>query len=165
MSRFLGRCGLCFVFTLLLMSSASAQRVRPRRAASSVRPHIGAHLLYNFDAEDFGLGVQFSYPVARHLELYPSFDYYFQSPGTLWQLNGDVKYKFRDEHNWPYVGGGLAIKHASAFGFSNSDVGVNLLAGWETLIGQWIHPYGEARLTLDGGTAFQIDAGLNITVR
>ncbi len=133
-------------------------------AAHAQRPHIGGHVLYNFDVEEFGIGAQFSYPVARKLEFYPSFDYYFVDPGSLWQLNADLKYKLREEHNWFYVGGGLAIARASIGGFDDTDVGANAFAGWETLIGQKVHPYIEGRLTLGDGSSFQIAGGLNITI-
>ena len=133
-------------------------------AAQAQRPHIGGHLLYNFEVEEFGIGAQFSYPIARKLEIYPSFDYYFVDPGSLWQLNADLKYKLREEHNWFYVGGGLAMGRASFGNFSNTDVGANLIGGWETLIGQRVHPYLEGRLTISEETAFQIAGGLNITM-
>jgi hypothetical protein len=133
-------------------------------AAHAQRPHIGGHLLYNFDVEEFGIGAQFSIPVARRLEFYPSFDYYFVDPGSLWQLNGDLKYKLREQHNWFYVGGGIGIARASINDFDDTDVGVNLLGGWETLIGQRVHPYLEGRLTLRDDTSFQLAGGLNITI-
>ena len=47
------------------------------------RPHIAAHLSYNFKAEEFGIGPQLYVPVARHFEVYPSFDYYFVDNGSL----------------------------------------------------------------------------------
>ena len=133
-------------------------------AAHAQRPHIGGHLLYNFDVEEFGLGVQFSLPVARRLEVYPSFEYYFVDPGSLWQLNGDLKYKLREEHNWFYLGGGVGIARRSVGNFDDTDVGANLFGGWETLIGQKIHPYLEGRLTLADDTRFQLAGGLNITI-
>jgi hypothetical protein len=133
-------------------------------AAHAQRPHIGGHLLYNFEVEEFGIGAQFSYPVSRKLEFYPSFDYYFVDPGSLWQLNADLKYKLREEHNWFYVGGGLAIGRASIGNFDDTDVGANLIGGWETLIGQRVHPYLEGRLTLADETAFQLAGGINITI-
>jgi hypothetical protein len=133
-------------------------------AAHAQRAHFGGHLLYNFDVEEFGIGAQFSYPVARRLELYPSFDYYFVDPGSLWQLNGDLKYKLREEHNWFYLGGGIAVTRRSVGDFDNTDVGANLIGGWETLIGQRVHPYLEGRLTLSEETSFQFAGGLNITI-
>ena len=153
MLRSLRRLILCAAAVTALSSAAEAQR-----------PHIGGHLLYNFDVEDFGIGAQFSYPVARRLEIYPSFDYYFVGEGSLWQLNGDLKYKLREEHNWFYLGAGIAIARASFAGASNSDVGANLFGGWETLIGQRVHPYLEGRVTLSDESSVQVAGGVNITI-
>ena len=133
-------------------------------AAHAQRPHIGGHLLYNFEVEEFGIGAQFSYPFSRRLEFYPSFDYFFVDPGSLWQLNADLKYKLREEHNWFYVGGGLGILRRSVGDFDNTDVGANVIGGWETLIGQRVHPYLEGRLTISDETLFQIAGGINITI-
>jgi hypothetical protein len=132
--------------------------------AHAQRPHFGAHVSYNFDADEFGIGPQFYVPVARHLEFYPSFDYYFVDPGSLWQLNGDLKFKSREEHNWFYLGAGVAVSRASFGGFHNTDVGANLLGGLETLIWKKVHPYLEGRLTLRDNTVFQLAAGFNITI-
>lgn len=149
----LRRIGLALLVPLVFGSVAQAQR-----------PHIGAHLSYNFDAEKFGIGAQFSYPVARRIEIYPSFDYYFVDAGSLWQLNGDFKYNLREEHNWFYLGAGLAVARASVGGFSDTNIGANLLGGLETLIWKKVHPYLEGRLTLSDNTAFQLAGGLNITI-
>jgi hypothetical protein len=78
-------------------------------AAHAQRPHIGGHLLYNFDVEEFGIGAQFSYPVSRKLEFYPSFDYYFVDPGSLWQLNADLKYKLSSMWGAGWESGGRAL--------------------------------------------------------
>jgi hypothetical protein len=128
------------------------------------RPHIGAHLSYNFKAEELGIGPQLYIPVAHRFEVYPSFDYYFVDNGSLWQLNGDLKFKGREEHSWWYLGAGLAVSRASFGGFHNTDVGANVLGGLETLIGQKVHPYFEARLTFRDNTVFQLAGGLNITI-
>lgn len=125
--------------------------------------HLGPRLSYNFDAEEFGLGAQFSYPVARRIEFYPSFDYYFVDPGSLWALNADAKYRVPTEGEWLYLGGGLSIARASFNGNSATDAGLNLFGGLETRIGR-IHPFAEGRLTLGDGSTFQISAGLNFTL-
>lgn len=126
--------------------------------------HIGLHLLYNTTYEDAGVGVQFSAPMAHHLEFYPSFDYYFQTPGTRWQANADVKYRVSgDRTDWLYVGTGLNISHFSVNDASSTRAGWNLLAGMESLRGQ-VHPFGEARVTVTDHTRFQLQGGINITL-
>ena len=154
MSRAFHRLGLCLVLSFAVAGTAAAQH----------RPHLGGHLLYNFDVEKFGIGAQFTYPVSQRLELYPSFDYFFIDSGSLWQLNGDLKYQLRERGDWFYVGGGIAIARASFGGASDSEVGANILAGWETLVGKKVHPYIEGRLTVGDGSSFQVAGGLNITI-
>ena len=82
---------VAFAAAALVATPAAAQR-RSRTAAAAIeRPSYGAHLGYNFDAKDLLLGAQLTYPITPRLALYPTFDYYFQSGGSLWALNGDVK--------------------------------------------------------------------------
>lgn len=134
-------------------------------SAQTSRSHLGAHLGYNFDAEELGIGAQLGVPIARRLELYPSFDYYFVDPGSLWALNADLKYRVptTSRSDWLYVGGGLNLTTAGRNGADHTDAGANFLLGVESLRGV-IHPFGEARLTLGDGSTFQIAAGLNITL-
>ena len=126
--------------------------------------HLGPRLSYHFDAEKLGIGAQFSTPVARHLEFYPSFDYYFIDNGSFWALNADLKYRIANQTmKWLYVGGGLNIARSSAGTASATDAGLNLLAGAESLKGR-IHPFAEFRFTIGDGTGGQLSAGLNFTL-
>lgn len=130
--------------------------------AQTNRLHLGPRLSYQFDLKEFGLGAQFSVPVARHLEFYPSFDYYFVD-GSFWNLNADLKYRIASASvRWLYVGGGLNIARSSN-GASHTNAGVNLLAGAESLKGR-IHPFVEFRFTANDGSTGQISLGLNFTL-
>jgi len=145
----------------LVASPAAAQR-RARAAAALERPSYGAHLGYNFDAKDLLLGAQLTYPITPRLALYPTFDYYFESGGTLWALNGDVKFHPPTRAGYFYFGGGLNIMHASAGGASNTDTNLNLLAGLEGRRWRNPVPYAEAKLILgNGNSAFQIAGGVS----
>lgn len=130
--------------------------------AQTNRLHIGPRLSYQFDLEKIGLGAQFSVPVANRLEFYPSFDYFFVDDGSFWHLNADLKYRIAQATiNWLYVGGGLNIARASNGG-SDTNAGLNLFAGAESLKGR-IHPFAEFRFTAGDGSTAQISAGLNFT--
>lgn len=132
--------------------------------AQTGRPHLGPRLLYDFDVEEFGLGGQLSLPLGSRLEFYPSVNYYFVDPGSLWDLNADLKYRFSGRSlNWLYAGGGLNLSTGSGGGNSETDAGLNLLAGWESLRGR-VHPFLETRLILGDGSRFQIGFGLNFTL-
>ena len=142
---------------LLLIGSRTAQ-------AQTDHLHIGAHLGYNFDVKDPNLGVQFSYPIAHHLEIYPSVDYYFVSGIKEWGFNADLKWRVaRDQPRWFYVGAGLNIMRVSFAGVSSTTEHANLIMGAESLRGQ-VHPFAELRAILGRGSSVQVQAGLNITL-
>lgn len=148
------------LMTAVLLSVAATRAAH----AQTHRLHLGPHVSYNFDAEVVGIGPQLSVPVARHLEFYPSFDYYFVDNGSLIGINADLKYRLASENmNWLYLGGGLNISRASAGGVSASDAGLNLFAGAESLRGN-IHPFAELRLMVGDGSTAQVAFGLNFTL-
>jgi len=126
--------------------------------------HIGPRIGYNFDLEDVNLGAQFSVPLFYRVEFYPSFDYYFRSPGSAWALNADLKWRvFKDNPRWFYLGTGLNLTNISISGNGNTDAGWNLFVGAESLRGR-IHPFVEGRVTIADHSLLQLQAGLNITL-
>ena len=126
--------------------------------------HIGPRLGYEFADDEVVLGAQFSIPFARRLELYPSFDYYFIDPGSLWALNADIKYRLPlGRPNWLYLGGGLNFSDLRVAGVGSTHAGLNLLGGVESLRGT-VHPFGEGRFIISDDSRFQLQAGLNITL-
>jgi hypothetical protein len=132
--------------------------------AQTDRAHIGPHIGYNFDIEELALGAQFSVPILRHVEFYPSFDYYFVDDGSLWAVNADLKWRVaKDRPRWLYIGGGLDLMHASNNGNGNTDAGANLFVGAESLRGR-IHPFVEFRAILADNSSVQLQGGLNITL-
>jgi len=152
----LSRVTLVLLLLVLVASTADAQRRARRRAVASSRPSYGAHIGYNFDADAVLLGAQVSWPMSPQLELYPSFDYYFVSPGSLWALNFDLKYRPPTRYGAWYVGGGLNLLG----GTGGSDTNLNLLTGFEGRRGR-TRPYVEARFILGNGSTFQIAGGLS----
>jgi hypothetical protein len=123
--------------------------------------HLGPRLSYQFDAEELGVGAQFSVPIASHLEFYPSFDVFFTEPNSLWSFNVDVKWRaLASSASWFYVGSGLNIMES---GGNGSNAGLNLFGGAESLKGR-IHPFGELRFIVNDNSTAQISAGLNFTL-
>lgn len=132
--------------------------------AQTSRFHLGPRLSYQFDLEKIGVGAQFSAPIARHLEFYPSVDYFFVSEGSFWSLNADLKYRIPSEKvRWLYLGAGLNLARASSGGTSDTRAGFNAFAGAESLKGR-VHPFGELRFTAGDGSTGQIAVGVNITL-
>jgi hypothetical protein len=126
--------------------------------------HLGPRISYHFDAEAVGLGAQFSAPLANHLEFYPSADYFFVDEGSLWSFNADLKYRLAAASiKRLYIGAGLNIAHFSLDDESDTETGLNLFAGVESLKGR-VHPFGEFRFMTSNGSTAQLAAGLNFTL-
>jgi hypothetical protein len=132
--------------------------------AQTERLHLGPRLSYQFDLEKVGVGAQFSAPIMRYLEFYPSADYFFVSDGSYWSLNADLKYRIAAASvRWLYLGAGLNLARSSHGGASDTNAGLNLLAGAESLKGR-VHPFGEFRFTVGDGSTAQVAVGLNFTL-
>jgi len=158
--KWAGRTLLVVLLLAVITSGAEAQRRYRRVSAATPGPTYGAHVGYNFDASKALIGAQLSWPIVPALELYPTFDYYFVSGGSLWALNFDVKYRPPTTYQAWYVGGGLNYSHASSGGVSNSTTNLNLLTGLEGRRGR-TRPYVEAKLIVGNGSAFQLVGGLS----
>ncbi len=136
-----------------LLSAGAAQ-------AQTHSMHLGPRLSYQFDAEEIGLGAQFSLPIAKQLEFYPSFDVFFTSPSSLWSFNVDLKWRVAPASvNWLYLGTGLNISD----GPGDSNAGLNLFGGVESLKGR-IHPFAEMRFVVSDNSTAQLAAGINFTL-
>jgi hypothetical protein len=160
-NRWVPRLLVVLLLLALTTSTADAQRRSRRRAivGTSV-PTYGGHLGYNFDGDDVLVGAQLTWPLTPNLALYPTFDYYFVSAGSLWALNFDLKYRPPTRYGAWYVGGGLNWSHASAGGVSNSNTGLNLLTGLEGRRGR-TRPYVEGKFILSDNSSFQIVGGIS----
>jgi len=157
----LSRVMLVALLAAVMASSADAQRrARRRSVATTSGPRYGPHIGYNFDTDDLLLGAQLSWPIAPQFDLYPTFDYYFVSGGSLWALNFDGKYRPPTRSGAWYVGGGLNYSHASSGGAGGSNTNLNLLTGLEGRRGR-TRPYVEARLIVGNGSTFQIAGGFS----
>ena len=148
---------VALVLIAVMASPADAQRRSRRHAvASSPGPRYGAHIGYNFDADDAVLGAQLSWPISPQLDFYPSFDVYFDDNATPWALNFDLKFRPATRYRVWYVGGGLNLLHAGG----NTDANLNLLTGLEARTGR-TRPYVEGKFILTDNSLFQLVFGLS----
>jgi hypothetical protein len=159
-NRWVSRVLVVLLLLALTVSTADAQRRRRRAIATSSGPAYGAHLGYNFDVDELLLGAQLAWPITPDLAFYPTFDYYFVSPGSLWALNFDLKFRPPTRYGAWYVGGGLNYSHASLNGTGGSDTGLNLLTGLEGRRGR-TRPYVEGKFILANGSSFQLVGGVS----
>ena len=161
MNRWVSRLLVVLLLLALTASTADAQRRARRRAiVGRTSPTYGAHIGYNFDVDRVLIGAQLTWPFTPDLALYPTFDYYFVSGGSLWMLNFDLKYRPPTRYGAWYVGGGLNWSHASSGGVSNSDTHLNLLTGLEAQRGR-TRPYIEGKFILGNNSSFQLVGGIN----
>jgi len=160
-NRWVSRLLVVLLLVAVTASTADAQRRSRRRAiVTQSGPTYGAHVGYNFDGDDLLLGAQLSWPITPDLALYPTFDYYLVSGGSLWALNFDLKYRPPTRYGAWYVGGGLNWSHQSSGGVSGSDTNLNLLTGLEGRRGR-TRPYVEGKFILGNGSSFQIVGGVS----
>lgn len=133
--------------------------------ADAQRAHIGPQAGYNFDSNRAFVGAHLLLPLGSSLEFYPSFDYYFVDAGSLIGLRGDLK--LRVPARGPsvlYLGAGIDFRRAAVGGAADTDTGWDFLFGLESRIGL-THPFVEGRvLNHNNSAAFQVGAGLNLTL-
>ena len=146
-----------------LLVAAGLASTTTSALAQTGSAHLGPRVIYDFDVEEFGIGAQLGMPIARNLEFYPSFDYFFVEPGSLVQLNVDLKYHVPAAFNWLYVGAGLNVTRRSVGEFENTDTGLNIFGGYESLRGR-VHPFVEVRIVAGDGSRAQLAGGLNFTL-
>lgn len=143
----------------LVLVSVHAGVAQAQSEPQAHRMHLGPRLSYQFDAEEIGLGAQFSLPIANTLEFYPSLDVFFSDP-SLWSFNVDLKWRVAPESvSWLYLGTGLNIMD----GGGDSQAGLNLFGGVQSLKGN-IHPFAEMRFVVNDNSTAQLAAGLNFTL-
>ena len=157
MSRLTVRIAIVVSGLAIVSTSADAQRrMRGGRAVRVERPGVGARVGYDFDAVHAFLGGQLNFPVGRRWALAPSADFYLGETGTPYRLNVDLRYHPPTAYGFFYVGGGLAILHASG----NTDTGANVFGGWEGRRYTPVKPFLEARFVFANRTSFNVLGGL-----
>lgn len=132
--------------------------------AHAQRAHLGPHGGFNSGTDNWLIGAQLLIPVARRVELYPSFDNYFENGVTRYAFSGDMKVRFpMGSGSASYLGGGVNFLHSSTPAGSGTDTGWDFLFGLESRRGS-THPYVEGRLVQHDAMRFQLAAGLNLTL-
>ncbi len=130
------------------------------------------------DDMDFGVGAGFTMPttgIHEQVGLWGSFLYFFPDAGgnfggvdvdvSYFEINGGLYYDFVTSGSiTPYALAGLVIARFSAdvagFGNSDTDIGLNLGGGIKTMLGDSMTGLVGARLELQDGSGFVIEAGL-----
>ncbi len=157
---------------LLALTVALALTFVPERANAQSPLSFGAHGLYDFDAESFGIGAQVRTGVnlgGFGLVLNPNVEYLFIDDiggidRTHFRVNADLLYQIGASYVevfQPYLGAGLGIQRTSADGdFDNTDVGLNLLAGANFGIGAPVVPFVQAGLFIGDQSLVGVKVGI-----
>jgi hypothetical protein len=102
-------------------------------------------------------------PIARGWFLNPNFEYVFVDDGHLYTLNLDAHYDLntRNEPYYFWLGGGPAVIFSGIDSSgSQTDIGLNLLAG----VGFWkrgpVRPYVQGKVTISDNTEASIGFGV-----
>jgi len=157
---------LAAVALTALSSVAAAQGSRKEQGDKLL---LGPHAEFATNDLDFGIGAQFSYPIANRFDIYPTFDYYF--PGndvTVWSLDGGVRYwpKINVKNPGLYAGAGLNISHVSVdlpapfSDASDTEVGLSLLGGWMFKQVSLL-PFGQIRVVIGDADRVEFGGGIN----
>jgi len=154
---------LTAVMTAVASTSASAQAKE-----QGDRPLFGPHAEFATNDLDFGIGAQFSYPVANRFDIYPTFDYYFAGSNlTVISIDGAVRYwpKLNMKNAGLYAGAGLNWSHVKVDppgpgSASNSEVGLSLLGGWMFKQVSLL-PFGQIRIVIGDADRVEFGGGIN----
>lgn len=120
------------LYALCLLALAAALCAPSGHAQTQIElgPRVGFEVS---DIEELFVGADARISTASlPVQINPTFDYYFvDGDVTFIQLTGNALYAFDIDNQafTPYAGGGVSYIRASVSGFSNSDVGLNLLGG------------------------------------
>lgn len=130
---------------------------------------VGGTLAWNTDSEDVGIGAYVAIPLpalSENIVIKPDFTFYFPDVGTVWELNGDLVYRFDLANNQqivPFALGGLNIVHVSydagVVSVSDTDVGLNLGGGIVFPL-ESIRPAVGAKFEIHNSTSFVLFGGI-----
>ena len=152
-----------------LTAAAIALLCLPAGKLAAQEPRMGGQLSFAQDV-NAGVGLRLedalTPPSSHELRLMASFDYYFpNTPFQYWELNGDIAWAFplAPARLSLYVGGGVNIARSGVRGVpdaAQTNLGLNLLAGFRFLTGTRATPYVELRPELGGGNRLVISTGV-----
>lgn len=128
-------------------------------------------------AQDFGIrggiyggdgmiGVELLTPISDDWWFNPNVEYVFVDDGDLFTLNGDAHYDFDTDGNYYlWAGGGLAVifsdlDRPGRDDGSETDLGLNLLAGAGWNPGASVRPYVQGKVTISDDTEGSLAVGV-----
>ena len=158
---------MAVVLMVIALAPASAMADREMDAGSDIGfrgwgPRVGVSI--NPDQFHFGAHLDFG-NFAQHVRFQPNFEMGFGNDFTLVTINAEAAYRFLSRWDvWsPYAGGGLGanIKHFDNGNNNDSetDIGVNALAGIERGLSSGDRFFLEAKFSLNDIPDAKVTAG------
>ena len=122
--------------------------------AHAERATLGPHLGFNLDLDDVFIGIESRIDLTNAgshviLQLNPSFSYYFTDNIDLWTVALNLPFEFviSGSKLRPFAAPGLVLLHWSNDGGSDTDAGLNLLAGLLFRLGA-VDPFVQLRVAI-----------------
>ena len=159
--------GVVACLTVLCSTQLSAQ-ARRGRAPNTLEQtaEIGIRTGYDFDRDDWALGLQARFPLTRIIEFIPSGDFFLVDNGTSFQVNADLAVPLAPRGAlYGGAGAGFLVRDPGLPGVdTHTEFGLNLLVGLEPgrLRRSRVRWFIEARwFVIEGNNPFRLAAGIN----
>ena len=153
--------------TVLVTTNLTAQARRGRAPNTLERTiEAGIRTGYDFDTEDWALGLQVRLPIASIIELIPSGDYFLVDNGSSFQVNADLAVPLAPRGAlYGGAGGGFFVRDPGLPGVdTRTKLGLNLFVGLEPgrLRQSRLRWFAEARwFVIEGDNLFRLAVGVN----
>lgn len=153
--------------TVLVTTNLTAQARRGRAPNTFERTiEAGIRTGYDFDTEDWALGLQVRLPITSIIELIPSGDYFLVDNGSSFQVNADLAVPLAPRGAlYGGAGGGFFVRDPGLPGVdTRTKLGLNLFVGLEPgrLRQSRLRWFAEARwFVIEGDNLFRLAVGVN----
>ena len=126
---------------------------------ASVGLRIGSYT----DADELFVGGEFNTRIAHRTYLNPNLEYVLVDNGTYMTINLDIHYDLLESRaTYVWAGGGLALQYFDWEGDNNSntEMGINLLAGVGLKTSGRVMPYIQGKIILGDADDFVLGLGI-----
>ena len=148
------RCFLTTCVAIALIAAAS-----PSQSNAQVLGDLRVGFFTNGSNATLGAGIIRG--IARNLYVNPMIEYVFMSGATSLFFSGDGHYDFMiHDHAHVWLGGGLGVLYVSVNSVSETNVGLNLLAGAAWGQRESVYPYFQLKGFFSKTTNAQLAIGL-----
>ncbi|MGA9118669.1 MAG: hypothetical protein WB699_04835 [Bacteroidota bacterium] len=147
------------LFLTTCVAIALIAAASPSQSYAQVRGDLRVGFFTNGSNATLGAGIITG--VARNLYLNPMIEYVFMTGATTLFFSGDGHYDFMiHDHAHVWLGGGLGVMYVSVNSVSETNVGLNLMAGAAWGQRESVYPYFQLKGFFSKTTNAQLAIGL-----